>query len=330
MPELFDPISVRGITARNRIVMPPLANDWAGDDGHVTDAHVTHYALHAKNEVGTIIVEHCYIDLGGRFSCQQLGISDDAHVRGLARIASAIKEGGAVSSIQINHAAARSSSDIVDDWPVAPSDVSVPGTSVAPRPLEKREIEALIATYADAAERAVRAGFDSVELHGAHGFLLSEFISPYMNQRRDEYGGSFENRMRFPLAVIAAVRERVGDKPLFYRLGADDLTRGGLTIDKGKQVARILEGAGVDVLDVSGGICGATPPYGPEYQGYFVPLAKAIKNSVGVPVIAVGGIKEASFANSVIAEGIADMVAVGRALLEDAEWAVKARKALLG
>lgn len=329
MPALFDPITIRGLTARNRIVMPPLANDFAEDDGVVTDAHVAHYGIRAKNEVGTIIVEHCYIARGGRFSRQQLGISDDVHISGLGRIASAIRECGAVSAVQINHAAARSPSDVVDDLPVAPSDVSPPGVSIVPRPLEKNEIEALIEAYANAADRAARAGFDCVELHGAHGFLLNEFVSPYTNNRDDEYGGSLENRMRFPLAVVTAVRERIGDMPLFYRLGADDMTQGGLTIEDGKQIAPMLEAAEVDVLDVSGGICGAMPPYGRQYQGYFVPLAKEIKSVVGIPVVAVGGIRDASYANSLIAEGSADLVAVGRALLEDAEWAVKARKELL-
>jgi len=170
---------------------------------------------------------------------------------------------------------------------------------------------------------AVKAGFDAVEVHGVHGYLLNQFTSPLTNRRSDRYGGSLENRMRLPLEIVAEVRARVGlDYPVLYRLGADDMMEGGLTVEEGQRTAVALVEAGVDVMDVSGGHCGYE--IGVTSQGYFLPLAERIKQVIEVPVIGVGGIREPEFADQVIRQGRVDLVAVGRAILHDPEWARKA------
>jgi NADPH2 dehydrogenase len=182
--------------------------------------------------------------------------------------------------------------------------------------------------YVLAAERAVKAGFDGVELHGAHGYLLNQFFSPLFNKREDEYGGSLSNRMRFPLVVVGKVRERLKGKLLLYRLGADDLAPNGTHIEGAIAFAKRLEQSGVDLIDVSGGMCGSEPKQLRQVKGYFVPQASAIKKTVKVPVVGVGGICEAEFADKLVSEGKVDLVAVGRALWHDSKWAEKAAETL--
>jgi 2,4-dienoyl-CoA reductase-like NADH-dependent reductase (Old Yellow Enzyme family) len=191
--------------------------------------------------------------------------------------------------------------------------------------LEICELHAITEQFAAAAERAIKAGFDGVELHGAHGYLLNQFFSPLLNKRDDAYGGSLEKRMRFPLQVTEAVRQRIGeDKLLLYRLGSDDLAPYGTHIEDALVFAQKLEATGVDILDVSGGMCGSNPKQYKHAVGYFVPQAAAVKRAVKVPVIGVGGITEPQYANQLTSEGTVDLVAVGRALWKDAEWAQKA------
>ncbi|MHB1381091.1 MAG: oxidoreductase [Thermoleophilia bacterium] len=328
MPSLSDPITIKNVTIRNRVVMPPMANDLSDETGAVTDRHLDHYRSRAEAGVGLIIVEHAYITPKGKMTIPQLGIHDDALVPGLARLADTIRSGGAASAIQLTHAGANTSPDIIGCQPVGPADV-VPGRDIEPRPLAAEEIAELTGQYRDAARRAAEAGFDAIEIHGAHGFLLSEFLSPFTNRRTDEYGGSLENRLRFPLAVVTAVREEVGpDFLLAYRFGATDFLQEGLTLEEALEAAPRLVAAGIDLLDVSGGLCGSRPKKLSGMQGFFVPLAESVKSAVDVPVIAVGGIREAAYANSVITEEKADMVAIGRELLKNPAWASEALASL--
>jgi 2,4-dienoyl-CoA reductase-like NADH-dependent reductase (Old Yellow Enzyme family) len=194
--------------------------------------------------------------------------------------------------------------------------------------LEISEIETTANDFARAAERAVKAGCDGVELHGAHGYLLNQFFSPLLNKRDDEYGGSLENRMRFPLLVVGKVRKRLKDKLLLYRLGSDDLAPGGTHIEDSVIFAKKLEAAGVDIIDVSGGMCGSEPKQLKHVKGYFVPQASEIKKAVRVPVIGVGGITDAKFADNLVREEKVDLVAVGRAFWRDNRWAEKAIETL--
>jgi 2,4-dienoyl-CoA reductase-like NADH-dependent reductase (Old Yellow Enzyme family) len=198
------------------------------------------------------------------------------------------------------------------------------------RMLEIGELEALTDDFALAAERAVKAGFDGVELHGAHGYLLNQFFSPLFNKRGDEYGGSLENRMRFPLLVAKRVRECLGGRLLLYRLGSDDLAPNGTHIEDSVAFAKKLEQSGVDIIDVSGGMCGSEPRQLRQIKGYFVPQASEIKKAVSVPVIGVGGIRVAEFADTLVREEKVDLVAVGRAFWRDYQWAEKAVETLSG
>jgi NADPH2 dehydrogenase len=326
MPGLFDPITIQGLTLKNRIVMPPMANSIAGDKGEITEKHLRHYA--SRSGVGLIMVEHAYVERGGRAAETQIGIHDDGLVPGLARLAAAIRSAGAAAGIQITHAGARTTATIAGRQPVAPSAVPDPKSGEIPRALTPDEIGSLTAAFADAARRAAAAGFDVIELHGAHGYLLGQFLSPLTNQRMDRYGGDLDQRLALAREVIAAVRGAVGrDFPLFYRLGADDLTPGGLTPQDGMQAARLLAGVGIDVLDVSGGQGGSGRDRFTE-QGFFVPLAEAVRQASGIPVIGVGNIREPEYADRIVREGRIDLVAVGRALLADPLWAEKAAQRL--
>jgi 2,4-dienoyl-CoA reductase-like NADH-dependent reductase (Old Yellow Enzyme family) len=328
MPGLFDPITIGNLKLKNRIVMPPMANRMAGDDGAVLDRHIAHYAARAGAGVGLIVVEHAYIDRGGRAGETQLGIHDDRLIPGLRRLADAIRAGGAASAIQITHAGGRTTAAVAGGQPIAPSAVADPLSGETPRTLTVPEIAALTSAFATAAWRAAEAGFDIIEIHGAHGYLLGQFLSPLTNRRTDRYGGDLNGRLTFAREVTDAVKGAVGKGfPLFYRLGADDLTPGGLHPEDGGQTARHLALAGIDVIDVSGGYGGTGRDRFTE-QGFFVPLAETVRKAAGIPVIGVGNIHEAEYADRVIREGRIDMAAVGRALLADPLWALKAARKL--
>ena len=318
---LLDLLEVEGLTLRNRIVMPPMQTGLATTEGIVTDSLVEHYVRRSK-ALGLLIVEHSYVSPHGKLSQRQLGIHDDGLVSGLSKLSSSVHATGTPVVIQINHAGRSASKEITGMQPVAPSPM---GNA---RELRVEEIEALSQAYTMAAERAIKAGFDGVEVHGAHGFLLNQFFSPLTNKRRDKYGGSLENRTRFPLEVVERVRKKLGRKLLLYRLGSDDLDAEGTKIEHSKRFAVELEEAAVDILDVSGGLCGGSPASLQGVQGYFVPQAYEIKKVVDIPVIGVGGITEPEYANKLIQEERVNLVAVGRALLNDPDWAVKAIKKL--
>ena len=328
MAHLFDPLRVRHCTLRNRIVMPPIATERATPRGEVTEKHLQHYAAIAQDGPGLVIVEHTYIRPDGRVSDRQLGAHDDALVPGLARLAKAIKTHGAAACLQITHCGSRTSRELIGAQPVSAWTIPVPPDSEAPRPLRVDELRQMEADYVAAARRAQAAGFDAVEIHGAHGYLLGQFVSPITNRRTDDYGGSVENRLRFPCEVIAAVKDAVGGEMLvLYRFGADDLTPGGLTPDDAETVVPMLVKAGVDVLDVSGGLGGSGRDRFAE-QGYFVLLAARVKRAAGIPTIGVGNVRDPDYAERAIRDGRVDLIAVGRAQLADPNWASNARQSL--
>lgn len=318
---LLDPLKVKGLTLKNRIVMPPMNTDLATTEGAVTNSLIEHYVERSK-ALGLLIVEHSYVSLDGRLSERQLGIYDDGLVTGLEKLSSSIHATGTPIVIQINHAGRSASMEITGTQPVAPS------PSGSARELQVEEIEALVEAFAVAAERAMRAGFGGVEVHGAHGFLLNQFFSPLTNRRGDNYGGSLENRMRFPLEVVGRVEEKVGGRLLLYRLSSDDLDPAGTRVEDSQKLAVKLEEAGVGIIDVSGGLCGSRPVQLQGRQGYFVPQAQQIRKAIGIPVIGVGGITEPEYADKMIREGRVDLVAVGRQLLKDPDWATKAIETL--
>jgi NADPH2 dehydrogenase len=318
---LLDPLKVKGLTFKNRVVMPPMQTGRATVEGAVTDRLIGFYVRRSA-ALGMLIVEHCYVSARGRLSLKQLGIYDDELIWGLQKLAGSVHAVGTPVVVQISHAGGVANRNVIGTEPAGPS------ATGKTRELTRSEIEGLVEEFAVAAERAIKAGFDGVELHGAHGFLLNQFFSPLLNKRGDEYGGSLENRMRFPLMVVERVRESVGGRLLLYRLGADDLAPNGTQVEDSAAFAVKLEQCGVDVVDVSGGMCGGEPKQLRRVKGYFVPQAYEVKKAVRIPVIGVGRITEAEYADRLVREGKVDLVAVGRALWRDPKWAEKAVEAL--
>ena len=310
-------IRIGRLISKNRLVMPPMRTGKTAD-GHVTDELVEYYrdrALYSKP--GIIIMEHSHIVPNGRASFGQLRMDSDEMIEEQRRLTEAIHGGGSLAIIQINHAG----SNTVDE-PVSASAVNVPSREdkPAPRALSVEEIHALEKAYTEAAVRGVKAGYDGVEIHCAHSYLLNQFYSPLTNHRTDEYGGSLENRMRFLLEVVASVREAIGkEMPLAVRLGGADYLPGGATEEDAVQASLILEQAGIDLLDLSGGMCFYTRPGHPE-AGYFSSMTEKVRKAVSIPVILTGGIKTFADAERMLQEGKGDLIGVGREMLKNAHW----------
>ncbi len=324
MTGLFTALKTDSLNFRNRVAFPPMASEKSTEDGFPTEKLYDHYKKRSKYP-GLVIVEHSYVDPRGRLSENQLGIYSDEHIEKLERLADIIESNGAVSAIQINHAGGQCKEELIGEKPVAPSDAYFEDVDT----LTRDQMEEIKNNFVEAAKRAEGAGFDAVEVHGAHGFLLGQFMSPHSNQREDEFGGDdLENRMRFPLEVVEAVKDVITDTSLLYRLGATDRDDEGQTVDESKVFAEELEKRGIEMIDVSGNLCGSRPEELEGKQGYFVPLAEDIKEAVDVPVIGVGGVKDGRYADKVIREGKVDMIAVGREQWQDPEWVSKAKMEL--
>ena len=320
---LLEPIMIRNMRLNNRLVMPPMATGKALPGGFVSPEMLAYYKEKSSGGyIGLVIIEHSYISPEGKASERQLSVADDSAIPGLKELAEIIHGQGSKTVMQINHAGSSATAEIIGTKPVAPSAIDNPLRGSPPRELGKDEISKIVHAFAAAAMRVREAGFDGVELHSAHGFLLNQFFSPLTNGRKDEYGGEVINRIRIHMEIIKAVREAVGQEFLILvRLGASDYREGGTTIDDSMVAARALEAAGVDVLDVSGGFSGFPET---NEQGYFAPLTEALKRTVGIPVILTGGIKDAEIADQLLQEGKADLIGVGRAIMSDSLWAKKA------
>lgn len=334
MTTLLSPLSFAGLTLRNRIVMPPMFSGFATPRGEVTDRIVDYHRLRAAAGTALVIVEHTYVHPWGRLSDTQMGVHDDGLTPGLARLAAAIKGEGAVACLQLAHAGASTTIAAIGRAPMGPTRMRHPFESDVDAADEATagEIALTIRAFGDAAVRAREAGFDAVEIHAAHGYLLSQFLSPLTNTRADEYGGNEQNRRRLHLGVLAEIRARLGpDFPVFIRLGAHDETPGGLELEETVRAAIALAAAGINLIDVSGGLQGSRPPVvvarGP---GWFVPYAQAIKEAVNVPVLVTGGFTDPRHADRVVREGRADLIGVGRGMLNDAGWARSAIAELRG
>ena len=328
MKLLNTPVRIGGIELKNRIVMPPMATE-KSEGGGVSEALCRYYDEKTRNgAIGLVITEHCFVRPDGKASPRQLSIASDADVGGLSRLAAAIHANGAKAFAQISHAGAAAKAEVTGCPPIGPSAVPSPrAPGSAPREMDVAEIREIVSAFAQAAARAKRAGFDGVEIHSAHGYLLDQFYSPLTNHRGDEYGGSLENRLRIHREVLAAVREAAGaDFPVALRLGACDYMDGGATAEDGARAAVLLERAGVDLLDVSGGFCGYVNPNCRE-QGYFRELTEAMKREVSLPVVLTGGIVDPAAAERLLEEGAADLIGVGRAILKDSHWAKRAIEA---
>lgn len=316
---MFTPLQIKGVTFPNRIVMPPMCMYSASEDGQITDWHLVHYGTRAVGKVGLIILEATAVEKRGRLSGHDLGLWDDSQIAGLQRVVEFCKEHGSVVGIQIAHAGRKAWGDEL----VAPSPLAFPGFGI-PHELSVEEIKEVVNSWRQAAKRAREAGFDVLQIHGAHGYLIHEFLSPLSNQRCDEYGGSLENRMRFLLEIVEAVKQEwPEDKPLSVRLSAVDYLEGGLTIEETVEISKVLKAKGVDLLDISsGGLLAARIETGPGYQ---VPFAEAVKRGSGLPTIAVGLITTAELVQEIIANQRADFVALGRELLRNPYWVLQAK-----
>lgn len=322
---LLEPLKIKSLNLANRLVMPPLATAKAEDDGSVSKQLLDYYAEKSKGGyIALVIIEHSYVRPDGKAIKNQLSVADDSMIKGLKQLAEVIHGNGTKAVMQISHAGVRTNEEIIGTKPVGPSAVVNPREGNVPREISEAEISQIIKAFGDAARRVKEAGFDGVEIHSAHGYLLNQFLSPVTNQREDRYGGSLSNRMRIHLEIIEAVQTAVEkDFPVFLRLGADDFIEGGTTIEDSKMAAREFVHAGVDILDISGGLLGYNIP-DLSGQGYFAHLSEAIKQVVEVPVILTGGITEAQAAEDLLAAGKADLIGVGRAILKDSDWARRA------
>ena len=315
--DIRDSVRIKNVYTKNRIVMPPLACEKA-DDGRVSpDVRRFYEERCAGGKLGLVITEHCYIAKQGQAGARQLSIAEDKCIEGLTELTEMIKSSGSPVFCQINHAGLRSNSAITGCEVVSAS--ADPERGV--RALEPSEIHEITALFAEAALRAKKAGYDGVELHAAHRFLLSQFFSPIYNKRRDGYGcESVQSRLRFTLETVSAVRASVGeDYPIAVRLGACDYMEGGNSISDGVEAAKLLEKAGVDLLDISGGACGTAVPG--RNEGRFSDVSKAIKEAVSIPVIVTGGVHSPELAQQLLDHKCADLIGVGSALIANPHWA---------
>jgi len=316
---VFTPFELKSITIPNRIVMPPMCMYSATEEGQVTDWHLIHYGSRAVGKVGLIILEATAVEKRGRLSGRDLGIWEDSQIEGLRRVVEICRAHGSVVGIQLAHAGRKAWGDEL----VAPSAIAFPGFAV-PHALSRAEIAEVVESWRQAARRTREAGFDVLQIHAAHGYLIHEYLSPLSNQRTDEYGGSLENRMRFLLEIVEAVQtEWPADKPLSVRHSAVDYLEGGLTLKDTVEISKALQAKGVDLLDISsGGILSARIELGPGYQ---VRFAEVVKQATGLPTIAVGLITSVELAQEIISNGRADFVALGRELLRNPHWVLQAK-----
>ena len=327
--KLKETITIKNLTLNNRLVMPPMHTGKASEGGLVTDALLDYYASRAEGgDIGLIITEHTFVSQRGKASSGQLSLADERVIEGLKRLTEAIHRGGTKVFAQINHAGSSAQEHITGMRNIAPSAVLNPGVrkdyaTVIPKEMTKADIEEVVEQYVLASGRALAAGYDGVEIHCAHGYLLNQFYSPLTNKRNDEYGGTIKNRLRITLEILRAVRTLWGEeRPVAVRLGASDYMEGGNTFADGAEAAKLLEDAGCDLLDISGGMIRFTRP-GHTEPGYFSESAEAVKKAVSIPVNLTGGVKTAAQAELLLQAGFCDMVGVGRAILADADWAKK-------
>lgn len=339
LPHLFDPLSLRDLTLRNRIAVSPMC-EYSSVDGLANDWHFVHLGSRAVGGAGLVLTEAAAISPEGRISPDDLGIWSDAHIEPLARIVRFVRSQAARVGIQLAHAGRKASTpapfkgrgrvELTDGgWlPLAPSAIAFAPDYHTPKAMTHDDIRRAIDDFAAAAERALTAGFEVVELHAAHGYLAHQFLSPLSNQRDDQYGGSFANRVRFMLQMVTAVRAVWPERlPLLVRISATDWAEGGWTLDESVELASLLKKEGVDLIDCSSGglVPHAKITVSPGYQ---VPFAERIRRESGIPTGAVGMITTAAQANAIVRDGHADMVLLAREFLRDPYWPLHAAEVL--
>lgn len=340
MPHLFDPITIRDITLRNRIGVTPMCM-YSYEDGFSNDWQVIHLGARAIGGAGLVITEATAVEARGRITAFDVGIWSDEHIEPLRRVTRAIKENGAVPGIQIAHAGRKASSNqpwvsekpIPADQPhgwqgVAPSPIAYREDYAVPHELTVDEIQSIQEKFRDGAKRALDAGFEWLEIHGAHGYLIHNFYSPLSNQRSDIYGGSFENRIRFFIETVQKMRSVWPERlPFTVRISGTDWVEGGWTVEDSVELARQLKAEGVDLIDCSSGgnAAGAKIPTGPGYQ---VPISEAVRKGADILTASVGLLTAPEHADGVIRNGRADIVLLGRELLRNPHWPLYAARKL--
>jgi NADPH2 dehydrogenase len=321
--KLFEPYTVKNVTLKNRIVMSPMCMySCYKEDGMLTDWHYTHYTSRAVGQVGLIILESTAVTPQGRISPQDLGIWSDDHIEGLSKLVNMLKEHGAVTGIQISHAGRKA---VLEEEIIAPSAVAFNEKMKTPQEMSLEDIHETIEAFKQGAIRAKKAGFEVIELHGAHGYLINQFLSPLSNHRTDEYGGSLEQRYRFLKEVINAVKT-VWDGPLFVRVSANDYHPEGLNIDDYVQICRWMKEQDVDLIDVSSGAL--VPARISVYPGYQVKYAESIKYGSDIATGALGLITSPKHAEEILQNERADLIIIARELLRDPYWPRTAAKEL--
>lgn len=346
---LIAPVTLRGVTTRNRIMISPMCQYASDTDGKATEYHLVHLGKFAVGGAGIVMAEATSVTPDGRISPWDLGLWEDGQIEPLRRVSDFIRLRGAVPAIQLAHAGRKGSGrsgaqggTALDEedaargfppWPLVSASAAAAEGWPVPREMSKADIADNLEAWTASTRRAVAAGFDIVEIHGAHGYLVHQFLSPASNFRRDDYGGSLENRMRFALEVARAVRaELPEDKPLFFRISALDGSGGGWTMEDTVALARALKECGVDVVDCSsGGMTSAAPTRViSRSYGFQVPFADTVRNQAGIGTVAVGLIVDARQAELILRQGKADIIGIGREALENPHWALHAYRELEG
>ena len=333
LQNLFLPFDIKGCHLENRIVMPGLASFLIEDDGSITDKTVEHYRRRAAGGPAMVIVEACAVSPEGIVSPHQARICDDRFVEGLARIAQVIRAEGAVPAVQLHHGGRQVPARVINRKPLSPSNLPCPTIRGDVEPLTIDGIHEMILKFGESAQRALQAGFDLIEIHGAHGYLVNQFLSPFSNIREDEYGGDRARRARFAIEIVKELRKRVGEGfPLSFKISAQEFVPGGLNVDESIELLKLIVPAGVDIVQVSAGN-DATPEWicQPMFmeKACLADSAAKIKHALQIPVMTVGRINDPLLAEEIIREGRADLVCMGRGLLADPEMPKKAKEGRL-
>ena len=329
MKHLFTPFQIKNITLQNRIVLPPLASFLIEKDGKITEQTVEHYRRRAAGGPAMVIMEACAVTPEGVVSKNQARIDDDRIVEGLSKITAVLKAEGAIPALQIHHAGRQTSPKVINQRPLAPSPLACPTIKGEVEPLTIDQIQDLVQRFAEAAVRGRQAGFELLEVHGAHGYLINQFLSNYSNIRTDEYGGDTTGRTRFAYEIIQEIRKRLGpDYPISFKISAQEFVPKGLTVEESIKILSILIEAGVDIVQVSAGN-DLTPEWicQPMFmkKACLADSAASIKKALKIPVMTVGRINDPWTADSIIADGMADLVCIGRGLMADPELPIKAK-----
>jgi len=320
MNKLFTPFKLKGLEFKNRIMMSPMCMYSAGDDGKPTDWHFVHYGTRAMGGIGLIMQEATAVERRGRITANDLGLWDDSQVEPLKRIVDFVHSIGCNMGVQLAHAGRKCG--VRGERIVAPSAVNWSEEYPVPAELTKEEIKDIVKAFGQAASRAVKAGYDTVEVHAAHGYLIHEFLSPLSNKRTDEYGGSRENRVRFLRDVLTEVKNNIPQEmPIFMRVSATDFVEEGIDINETVEIVKLVKDL-VDIVDCSSG--GLLSPRIDLYPGYQITFAETVKRETGIPSVAVGLISNPDMAEEIIGNQRGDMVALGRVLLRQPYWPVYA------